>query len=368
MKKSPTRFGSKEGAAFHKAIRQGVNRYFQNRGLSKHAAGGAWFKNAFMLALYFVPYFLALIFFQEQPGLIVLLYGIMGLGMAGIGMNVTHDANHGATSSSRNTNHLLGSVLYFIGVDRDLWRQEHNVEHHTFTNIQGLDSDISVPFFLRFSPNQRLRKIHRYQFIYAWPLYGLITLRWATIGDFARTIKNHKDESAPKPELTKGLLKLAGWKLFYHAYLWVLPAVFLPVSLGTMFLGFLAMQMVAGFILGIIFQTAHIMPEAAFPEPGPDNRIESHWAVHQMETTVNYAGHDRFFSWFVGGLNYQIEHHLFPHISHQHYPDIAKIVKQIAEEHGVPYRTHKTFFAAVHAHGKHLWALGREERKMEVAV
>lgn len=366
--KNPTKFASQEGSSFHRAIRNGVNGYFKKQGISKHATGGVWFKNSFMLALYFVPYVLFLAFFHDSTAGILLLYGIMGLGMAGIGMNVAHDANHGATSSKRSTNQFLGSMLYFIGVDRDLWKQEHNVEHHTFTNIEGLDTDISVPFLLRFSPQQQLRKIHRYQYIYAWLLYGLITLRWATIGDFARTIKNHKENQTPKSALYKDLLKLAGWKLFYHGYLWVLPIFILPVSPLTMLLAFLTLQAVAGFILGIIFQTAHIMPKAAFPDPGPENRIASHWAVHQMETTCNYAAKGTIFSWFVGGLNYQIEHHLFPNISHQHYPRISKIIQELAREHGVPYNTYKTFFAAVHAHGLHLWELGRRNGTAKMAV
>lgn len=360
MNQRKIKFASGRGREFHKDLRDGVNRYFETQALSKAAPAWMWLKVGTMLLMYFVPFILAVTLFHDSPALYILMFVFMGLGMAGIGMNVAHDANHGSLSPNRYVNRLLGSTLYFIGVDKAIWQQEHNVEHHTFTNIDGFDSDIAVPSVLRFSPHQKQRPIHRFQHIYAWFFYALITLRWATVGDFARHIKTHKEkEGGSKKAFRLGLLKLILSKLVYHAYIWVLPMLLLSISPAVALTAFITMQLVASFILGIIFQTAHVMPESAFPNPDSSGRIESHWAIHQMETTCNYALKSRVFSWFVGGLNYQIEHHLFPNISHFHYPKIAKIVRETAKKHGVSYRTYGTFFDAAFAHGIFLKQLGR---------
>lgn len=357
MNQQRIRFTSRQGASFHKELREKVNHYFKSQNLPKSAPRVIWFKVATMLSLYVLPYVLAMVLFSDAPLLYCLMFVAMGLGMAGIGMNVAHDANHGSISRYPAINRLLGSTLYFIGVDKATWQQEHNVEHHTFTNIDGMDSDISVPSILRFSPNQKLLPIHRLQHIYSWFLYALITLRWATIGDFARLIKNHRRD--PSPTFWSELAKLAGWKLLYHAIHWILPIFLFGVSPGAALIGVLLLHLVAGTLMGIVFQTAHIMPDSAFPTPDDSNQIDNHWAIHQMETTCNYALNSRGFSWFVGGLNYQIEHHLFPNISHFHYPQLSRIVQETASKHGVNYRTYSTFFDALRAHGRFLKHLGR---------
>ncbi|MEM7038859.1 MAG: acyl-CoA desaturase [Bacteroidota bacterium] len=311
-----------------------------------------------MLSLYIVPFVLAYVFFTGTPVIYCLMFLAMGLGMAGIGMNVAHDANHGSTSRSPIVNRLLGASLYLIGVDKTIWQKEHNVEHHTYTNIEGLDTDISVPLILRFSPHQKLRWIHRLQYIYSWFLYSLVTLRWATIGDFTRHWKTYREGSAQ--ELWGGLLKITAWKVFYHALHWGIPVFVMGVSPLVALFAMLSLHFTAGTILGIIFQTAHIMPGSAFPTPDDADQIDAHWAIHQMETTCNYALNSRIFSWFVGGLNYQIEHHLFPRISHLHYPKISHIVRKTAKEYGITYRTYGSFWDALVAHGRYLKQLGRE--------
>ncbi|MEM0999412.1 MAG: acyl-CoA desaturase [Bacteroidota bacterium] len=358
MQQRTIKFTSREGMDFHRELRERVNQYFKGKGLSKNAPRIVWLKTAVMISLYVLPFVAAQVFFADSPILYILMFVLMGLGMAGIGMNVTHDANHGSLSRNRRVNRLLGSLLYLIGVDKATWQQEHNVEHHTFTNIPGHDTDISVPIILRFSTEQKRLGIHRLQHVYAWFLYSLITLRWATIGDFVRLRKNQRED--PQPDYGKKVLQLAGWKLSYHLYIWIIPVLLFGVALGPALLAVLIMHLVASTIMGIIFQTAHAMPECAFPIPDEANRIESSWAVHQMETTCNYALNGPRFSWFVGGLNYQIEHHLFPNISHYHYPQISKIVQATAEKYGVPYRTYRTFLDALRAHRNFLKQLGTE--------
>lgn len=358
MNRKRIKFTSRQGVNFHKELREKVDLYFRSKRLPKTAPKSVWWKISFMLALYILPFIVALILFTDAPVLYCLMFLLMGLGMAGIGMNVAHDANHGSVSRQASVNRLLGASLYLIGVDKSIWKKEHNVEHHTFTNIEGFDTDIKVPLILRFSPHQKWRSIHKLQHLYSWFLYALITLRWATIGDFTRHLKTHRKGTFKA--LWGGLFKIIGWKLLYHSTHWLLPMLFLGVSPLTALTGMLVLHFTAGTILGIIFQTAHIMPDSAFPMPDESEEIDSHWAIHQMETTCNYALNGKVFSWFVGGLNYQIEHHLFPRISHFHYPQISRIVREIAQKHGVTYRTYGTFFDALGAHARFLKQLGRE--------
>ena len=117
------------------------------------------------------------------------------------------------------------------------------------------------------------------------------------------------------------------------------------------------MQFICGFILGIIFQPAHVVPTSNYPMPDKSGDIEADCAVSQMYNTANFAHESRLFSWYVGGLNYQVEHHLFPNICHIHYRKISEIVKSTAEEFEVPYHSYATFIGALKEHTKMLYDL-----------
>ncbi len=363
MIKPKLKFPAKKGKEFHKELRELVNEYFKTAQLPRTAPARVWLKNVLMLLLYFAPYVLAVSLFPENPFLYILMYALMGVGLVGIGMNIAHEANHGSISRFRSVNHLAGGVLYLLGIDQRIWKLEHNVEHHTFTNIHGYDSDIAVPSLLRLSPHQKRMKVHRFQHLYAWLLYGLITFRWATFGDFMRYVKNYRrGKFREDGAMWIGILKLIGWKLAYHAYIWVLPTMLFGVSWGVAIGAFLFLHLVSGMLLGTITQMGHIMPETQFHVPNDDNQVESQWAVHQMETTCNFGTRTGFLRLVTGGLNYQVEHHLFPNISSYHFPAISKIVEKVARKHGVPYYDYKSFFSAILAHARYLrWVGTRAE-------
>lgn len=290
------------------------------------------------------------------------LFILSGLGMAGVGMGVMHDAIHGSYSKSDRVNKLMGHTLNLVGADNEVWRLQHNVLHHSFTNIDDHDDDINAPFFLRFSPHAKKNKLHRYQHLYAWFFYGLSTINWVTVKDFMSYTKYYKMGMVKdRKTYIKGLFRIAAWKLPYFSYALILPLIFSPFSPLVIVLGFLAMHFAAGLTTSLIFQTAHISPDAEFPLPDENGKLESERLVHQMATTCNFAPKSRVLSWLVGGLTHQIEHHLFPHISHVHYRKIAPIVQQTAEEFGVPYNTSKTFVSAILEHFKMLRNLGRME-------
>jgi linoleoyl-CoA desaturase len=133
-------------------------------------------------------------------------------------------------------------------------------------------------------------------------------------------------------------------------------------------IGWLTMHLVAGGILGIVFQLAHVVEDTTHPEPDQAGRMSAAWMVHEMETTSNFGRYNRLLNWYVGGLNFQIEHHLFPKVCSIHYPAISEIVKATAAEHGIVYNEHATLRDAVRSHYRMLERLGRGRRAGSAAV
>lgn len=284
--------------------------------------------------------------------------------MAGIGMGIMHDAIHGSYSKNKWLTWFMSNTINIIGPNKEMWRLQHNVLHHTFTNIEDHDEDINVPFFLRFSPNTKKNKLHRFQHWYAWIFYGLSILAWITVKDFINLARYKKMGLInDRKTLAKNLVNMILWKLVHFSIVFVLPLIFSSVSFWLVILAFLTMQFVTGLCITLVFQTAHIMPDNEFPQPDSDGKMENERLIHQLVTTSNFSQKSRFLFWAFGGLTHQIEHHLFPNISHIHYRDIAPIVQQTAKEFGLPYNVSGSFFAAIYKHFKMLKSLGKFETK-----
>lgn len=319
-------------------------------------------KSAVMLLLFFGPLATIILTGFSSPWLIFILYIVSGFGMAGIGMGIMHDAIHGSYSRKKWFNDLMSSTINLIGSNKEMWRLQHNVLHHGFTNITDHDDDINTPIFLRFSPNAKKNKLHRFQYLYAWIFYGLLTISWITVKDFINLVRfNKMGLIKDRKTFFNYLFNITLWKLIFFTIVLVLPLLLSPGSSLTIVFAFLTMQFVTGFSISIVFQTAHIMPNAEFPTPSEDGKIENERMAHQMLTTCNFSQKGGFLFWTLGGLTNQIEHHLFPHISHIHYRKLAPIVKQTAEEFGLPYNTNGSFISAVIKHFKMLKVLGQME-------
>lgn len=350
----------KEGAQdFHRVLRKKVNAYFKENNISKFGNNQMRFKTIFMIALYFVPFIVILTGSVTQTLPFIFLWVLMGLGGAGIGLSIMHDANHGSLFKSRKLNDLLGLTMNLIGSNAYVWKLQHNVLHHTYTNVEGTDDDINFPVIFRFSPSQKKYWFHRFQHIYAWLLYAMMTLFRVFVSDFTRLNKYYKmGVVSSKKVYRQELIKMTLWKMFYVAYVIVLPILIVPVSPWLIIGSFLIMHAMIGFILAVIFQPAHVNPLMEFPKPDNTNTMPNSWAVHEMLTTTNFAPKSRLFSWFIGGLNYQVEHHLFANICHVHYKKLSKIVKETAQEFNLPYHSEKTFVKALWEHAMFLRKLG----------
>lgn len=359
------KFEKSTGSAFSKAVNERVNRYFKDNNINKHANGNMVFKTVIMLSVFFLPLIIMSTGIIEQTWLVFLLYITSGFGMAGVGMGVMHDAIHGAYSNSKSVNKWLGHSLNLIGANKTVWKIQHNVLHHTYTNVHGADDDVHTPPFLRFTPNTKKHNVHKYQHLYIWFFYAISSLTWVTIKDFVKMTRyKNMGFIKKKNEFRNEMLKLIGWKLFYYTVVLVGPIIFLPMSPLIIVLAFLCMHFVTGLSISLVFQIAHIMPEMQFPIPENEHVIKDDWASHQLATTSNFSPKSKFFSWMIGGLNFQVEHHLFPNICHIHYREISNIVKEVAQEYGIPYFTHNTFASAIRQHYKMLKQLG----KMEMAT
>ena len=356
------KFANNRDKEFYQVLRDRVSEYFKSEKISRHANGNMVIKTIFMFSLLFTPYMFIVAGGIESVWLTMLLWAITGLGMAGVGFNVMHDANHKSYSSKPWVNKWLGYSMNLLGGNAEMWKYQHNVLHHTYTNVESADQDINGPFFIRLSPHSKRYWIHRYQVLYAWFFYGLSTFAWVTYKDFVQ-IFNYRNLGLIRNAkgMRKEMAQLIAWKLIYYAYILVLPLIFSPLAWGWTILGFAIMHFTTGLAMTLVFQTAHVMPECEYPLPDDGGQHEHSWVVHELLTTTNFGPKSKVFSWFIGGLNYQVEHHLFPKICHVHYPKLSRIVAQTAREFNVPYNSQKTFIGAVVQHFKMLYQLGHME-------
>lgn len=322
-----------------------------------------YLKSVVMLSLFLVPIIIVSFGLVSSVYVLFLLFLISAVGNLGVGMGVMHDANHGSFSSNPKLNKILGYSLNLIGANATVWKVQHNVLHHTYTNIHEADDDINVPeAFLRFSPNAKRKFIHRYQYIYVWFFYGISTLSWIISNDYIRFMRFYKAGHMKNKSVLVEFAKITIWKILYFTLTLVLPIMYSGFDWDIIVYAFLMMHFITGLMITSVFQVAHIMPENEFPFATQNGEIQEYnWAIHQMKTTMNFSPNSRFVTWIFGGLNYQIEHHLFPNICHVHYSALSKIVKQTAKEFEVEYQCQKSFLAAIIGHVKMLKLLGSED-------
>jgi linoleoyl-CoA desaturase len=358
--KGKVKFVSKDKNLFFATLRKRVDLYFAENNISRTANTAMVVKSVVLLLAYVLP-FIALLALQPAFPLSLLLWFVMGLGVAGIGMSVMHDANHGAFSKNKRINFLMGHTLNLVGGSAFNWKLQHNILHHTYTNVVEMDEDIQDRLVLRFSPHTKVKFFHQLQWVYAFVFYGLLTLYWVVAKDFVqyRLFISNGVNANSAAENRIMLAKIIAMKVLYFFAVLAVPTLFFGIPFLEIILGFLLMHFVAGIILTVVFQLAHTVEGTSHPRPDENGHIENDWAIHQLNTTVNFSRHNKLLSWYVGGLNFQIEHHLFPRVCHVHYPAIAGIVKETAEEFGIPYMENETLGQAVRSHIATLHRFGR---------
>jgi linoleoyl-CoA desaturase len=345
---------------FLRELRKRVDAYFARTGRPRRDCPQMYFKTASILA-WFAGAYLLLLFVATSWWAIIPLAVVLGLAIAAIGFNVQHDAAHMAYSERRWVNRLMSLTLDMIGGSSYLWDWKHNTFHHTSPNVSGHDDDINLGVFGRLSPDQPRYWFHRLQGIYLWLLYGLLAVKWHLFDDFYQIsvgrIGGHK---IPRPR-GRDLLVFIGGKVFFFSIAFAIPLLLHP---WWAVLGVYAMAaFVSGVVLSVVFQLAHCVEEADFPlpvlTPQGTHKLATEWSVHQVQTTVDFCRGNRLIGWFVGGLNFQVEHHLFHKICHVHYPELSKLVEEACHEFGVRYAAHRSLFAAIRSHFRWLVQMGR---------
>ena len=355
-------FSRTQNSAFSRTLRSRVNSYFKSNNTTRNANSTMVIKTIVMLTLFIVPFiFLGTGMITTVPALFG-AYLLCGFGMSGIGMGIMHDAIHGSYSKNKKINKLLGYSFNLIGANAAVWKIQHNVLHHTYTNIEHADDDLNAPFFLRFSPHAKHYKAHQFQHIYIWFFYGISTISWITTKDFVRLNRYRAMGFLDKKnEYRNTLIGMIAWKVLYYSYALVLPMIMVPLPWGVILLGFISMHFVTGLLVSIVFQVAHIMPETEFPLPNNKGEMTDDWYGHQFATTTNFSPNSPLLFWLIGGLNYQVEHHVLPDVCHVHYKNLSKIVAETAEEFGMPYHINKSFLNAIKTHVRMLRALGKKQ-------
>jgi linoleoyl-CoA desaturase len=347
---------SNQQSPFFEALKSRVDAYFDEQKIRPSGNFRLYGKAIFLICITVATY-IGLVFGNLPVWASVCLCVLMGFNLAAIGFNVMHDGAHGSFSRKTWVNNLMANSLDAMGGSSTMWKIKHNFNHHTYTNIDGLDDDIDIRPFLRINEDQTKHWFHRFQHYYFVLLYALTYLLWVFILDFKKYFSGKVADLPFRKFTLKQHLLFWGAKTFYFSVFLLIPAF--RVGVVETIVGYLLVCLVCGLIISIVFQLAHVVEGPQFPVPDDKRKIKTEWAVHQLLTTANFATRSRIISWFVGGLNFQVEHHLFPRISHIHYPAINKLVKDTCAEFSVAYFEFPTLGSAIKSHVVHLKKVGK---------
>jgi linoleoyl-CoA desaturase len=355
-KSSPRSLHFTQRRGFQKALNERINTYLRDNNIPRRDLPVMYFKTMVALAWWLGTYLLLLL--GHFPPLVnIALCLIWAMAIASVGFNVVHDANHNGYSERPFVNKLISISAEMLGMNGFRWRTKHNVWHHTYTNIAGFDDDIETFGLMRLTPRVPWKPLYKFQAWYFPLVYGLIGFDFI-LRDFMMMLFGKSDANHVYPKMSAAD-KITFWssKLFFFVIMFALPLLVFPW--WQVLIGFLIVMLTVGLIMGVIFQLAHINGDAAFPEPvGRAQHIDNEWAVHQVETTTDFAPSNRLLNFYIGGLNYQIEHHLLPHICHINYPRLAPIVRTTCEEFGIRYNCYMTWREAFASHWRQLRLLG----------
>lgn len=347
-----------KGQAFFASLKKSVDQYFTENNIKKTGNWRLYIKTIILFPLSLSVYIFLLLGSYSAVAGIALTF-LLGLALVALAFNVMHDACHGSFSSRKWVNELFSYTMNFLGSNAYMWKLKHNVIHHTYTNIDGIDDDIAKSPVLRLCPSQKWVPAHKFQFVYMFFLYSLSTILWAWATDFMTYVSRKMVVTEMKMPLKEHLIFWLS-KLFYFAFYAALPILF--VGWEAWLYGYLILNVTMGLTLSLVFQLAHVVEKTDFEEAGETaKQFDTEWAIHELRTTANFAPKNKIVTWFAGGLNYQVEHHLFPRVSHVHYKALSEIVKEHCERFGIPYHSYPKMRQAVLSHIRVMKQLGKKE-------
>ncbi len=342
--------------SLHSDLKKRVQQYFDEKGIDS-TGNTKLFSKAIIMIIALVLVYIHLLVWTPVWYLALGECIIMGGLVAGIGFNVMHDGSHGSFSNNKVMNRIAASSISLLGANHFMWNMKHNMIHHSFTNIVGVDDDIEIGALMRMAPTQKRYKIHKFQHFYVWFLYTLLYVFWIFFTDYKKYFTRKIGNVPLKTMKLADHIEFWLVKIYHMSVFVVVPII--AVGWVSWLIGFLTMSMFAGFVLSIVFQLAHTVEHTEFPVADIEtHKMPDEFAAHQIKTTANFATRNKLISWLVGGLNFQIEHHLFPKVSHVHYPAISAIVKSVCQEYQLQYIEYPTMRKAVRAHVRFLRQMG----------
>lgn len=342
---------------FEKQLRTRVNEYFNDNNISKRDSRKMYRKTSIVLVWLVLSYSF-LVFFTLPVWGLILSAAALSLALNAVGFNIMHDGNHRAYSNNPVINRLMAFSLDIMGGSSYYWFWKHNYLHHTYPNITGIDDDLEAGIVARITPHQKRYFFHRFQHIYLWFFYGFLIIKWNLYGDFYNIItKKIHEHTFPRPKGWEMFLFIFG-KVCFFSLAFIIPSLYYPFLYVLLF--YFSISFVQGVVLTTVFQLAHCNEEVEFHEYKDEtDRLNTSWLVHQLETTADFSRDNKILNWYIGGLNFQVEHHLFPKICHVHYPAISKIVEQTCKEFGVRYNAYNSLFAGILSHYRWIYQMGR---------
>ena len=326
------------------ALRKEVDQYFKLNNISDKGEKKFLWTALFIVAVYLASY-LTIVLSDLMPLAKLGLALVMGVFHALAAMNIVHDAVHKSAFKSNKWNDRFGLFFNLLGANTNNWRIQHNILHHKYTNVEGKDRDIDTGGLIRMSPNQPRKFMHRFQHIYQWVLYGFLHMNWITFKDFSQYKDFVRDGYIKEKDKAKEFRIMFLSKTFYWFYALVIPMLVLDLPIWQILLGFVAYQFTIGLYLSVVFQLAHVIENMDFPEG-----LKKDWMIHQLTTTSDFNPRNKFVAWMTGGLNNQVIHHLFPHISRVHYAKVNEIMTNYLAKHNLPYHSWPSFTSALVSH------------------
>ncbi|MFW5775462.1 MAG: fatty acid desaturase family protein [Chitinivibrionales bacterium] len=342
--------------SLHKKLKKRVDDYFLSVGKPRTATTSMYVKTAFVLAAFVISYIL-LVFQADSIWEGGILSILLGFSAAGIGMNIQHDASHGAYSRNPRVNRLFSMTLDLIGGSSYMWQWKHVKFHHSFVNIPDYDTDIDLGHLAHITPKQKKHWFHRWQQVYMWPLYSLLAIKWQFYDDFSSLIfgrlGRHK---IPRPRGMELLVFILGKAIFFSIAFVIPLMVRTPLQVITFYI---LTALTAGIVLSLIFILPHTVEQSDFPVPS-NNTVSFSRDEHQIRVTADFGRGHPMFTWLVGGLNYHREHHLFPGICHVHTPHLAGMLDEECDKAGINHVEHASFPTGMSSHYRFLKRMGRE--------
>lgn len=344
-------------AAFSKVLRHRLDSYFADRKISPKADLAMWVKIATGLIV-LAGSWIAICALKLNAGQFVALYLLGGIAQTFLLLNIAHDSNHNAISHVPSVNKTLNYIFDICGINSYMWRILHHRGHHSCINLHGEDDALTGRGLLRFTPHEPRTRLHRFQHLYVFFLYALFSLDYVFVRDFeCFFFPAHGYLKRTRHPLREYAILFSS-KAFYLAYMLIFPVVLLGHSFLLVASAFLLVHLVVGLTVALVFQTTHTVDSTYFPT---DRGEFENGAHHIFATTADYATTNPLVGWLTGGLNHHIVHHLCPFVCHTHYAPLTCIVKETAEEFGVPYRQNPTMTRAIWHHLLLLRQLGSEE-------